>query len=72
MDDDQGEIRGRFKLTPAEGGGAMLGWAVNLCDRCLNCGCGDQRMPLDLTPQGSMKTFLRLRQLQKNGINSEQ
>ena len=62
-------LRGRFRLVPAEhGGGAMLGWATDLCDRCLNCECGTQREPLDLTPAGAVKTFQRLRQMQKDGI----
>jgi hypothetical protein len=67
-----GSIRGRFALVPAEETtGAMLYWAIDLCDRCLHCGCGNQRLPFDLTPAGSMRTFLRLRQLQKDGIRSE-
>ena len=60
-------IRGRFKLTPVEPSGAILGWATGLCDRCLACECGTQREPLDLTPGGSMKTFMRLRSMQKAG-----
>lgn len=67
----EGTIRGRFALVPADNGGAMLYWALDLCETCLNHGCGDQRVPLDLTPAGSMKTFLRLRQLQKDGIRRE-
>jgi hypothetical protein len=61
-------IRGRFKLTPVEPSGAILGWATGLCDRCLNCTCGTQREPLDLTPGGAMKTFLKLKAYQKNGM----
>lgn len=60
-------IRGRFKLVPAGQGGAILGWATDLCDRCLACECGTQREPLDLTPGGAMKTFMRLRSMQKAG-----
>jgi hypothetical protein len=62
-------IRGRFKLTPVEPNGAILGWATGLCDRCLTCECGTQREPLDLTPGGAMKTFLKLKAYQKNGIS---
>lgn len=62
-------LRGRFRLVPPEqGSGAILAWATDLCDRCLECGCGTQREPLDLTPQGAMKTFQRLREFQKNGL----
>ena len=61
-------LRGRFKLTPAGPHGAILGWATDLCDRCLTCECGTQREPLDLTPGGAVKTFQRLRQMQKDGI----
>ena len=60
-------LRGRFKLTSVDGG-AMLGWTTELCDRCLECGCGKQMPHLDLTAAGSMKTFLKLRQWQKDGL----
>ena len=63
-----GELRGRFRLTGAEGGGGILGWATDLCERCLDCGCGTQREPLDLTPGGAMNTFLKLRKMQKDGF----
>lgn len=61
-------IRGRFLLAPGEHGGAVLYWATGLCPSCLDHGCGTQREPLDLTPQGAMKTFLRLKGYQKNGV----
>ena len=61
-------IRGRFKLTPVEPNGAIIGWATDLCDRCLNCECGAQRQPLDLTPQGAMRTFKLLQSWRKNGV----
>ena len=64
----QEPLRGRFKLTPQGPHGAILGWATDLCDRCLTCECGTQREPLDLTPGGAMKTFLKLRQMQKDGL----
>ena len=66
-----GAIRGRYLLIPADEGGAHLHWSVGLCDRCLNCGCGDQRLPFDLTRMGAVKTYMRLRKLQADGINSE-
>lgn len=61
-------IRGRFKLTPVESNGAVIGWATDLCDRCLNCECGTQRQPLDLTPQGAMRTFKLLQSWRKKGV----
>ena len=63
----EGAIRGRFALVPSEGGGAMLYWVTDLCDDCLAHGCGHQKEPLDLTPGGAMKTFLKLRGWQKAG-----
>ena len=35
--------------------GPLIYRAVNLCERCLSCGCGDQQEPIDLTPAGVMK-----------------
>lgn len=61
-------IRGRFKLTPVEPNGAIIGWATDLCDRCLNCECGQQRQPLDLTPAGAMRTFKLLQSWRKKGV----
>ena len=61
-------LRGRYRFMPVEGSGAMLSWTTGLCERCQNCGCGNQQEPFDLTPAGSMKTFLRLRQYQKDGL----
>lgn len=67
--DSTGEpIRGRFKLTPVGGNGAVIGWATDLCDYCSNCTCGTQRQPLDLTPQGAMRTFKLLQSWRKNGV----
>lgn len=63
-------LRGRFLLAPAEGTGAMLYWATDLCDRCLGCDCGTQREPLDLTPGGAMKTFMKVRAMQKDGLRT--
>jgi hypothetical protein len=39
--------QGRYKMFEAPGG-LVLARAVNTCDRCQGCGCGDQAEPLEL------------------------
>ena len=47
--------RGRY-LAVRTGVQSMLIYrAVNLCDRCADCGCGEQQEPIDLSPGGIMK-----------------
>lgn len=46
--------RGRY-LVIEEGGGAKIYRATNLCERCSDCGCGEQREPLDFTQAGIAK-----------------
>lgn len=38
---------GRFRLFEAPDG-LVLARAVNTCDRCQNCGCGEQQEPVPL------------------------
>lgn len=60
-------LRGRFKLTPVEPSGAIIGWTTDLCDRCLDCGCGTKRPVIDVTPGGAMRTFRMLNAWFKTG-----
>ncbi len=54
--------RGRFAAHPQEQG-FVIGYATGLCDRCLNCGCGEQQEPLDLTPGGMVAMARKLGKL---------
>lgn len=36
---------GRFKLTEAPDGSLVAAAATDICDRCRECGCGEQREP---------------------------
>lgn len=36
---------GRFKLTEAPDGSLIAAAATDICDRCRECGCGEQREP---------------------------
>ena len=38
---------GRYRMYEAPGG-LVLARAVNTCDRCADCGCGEQAPPLEL------------------------
>ena len=38
--------RGRYAVREAPDGSWVLGRAVDTCDRCQNCGCGDQADPI--------------------------
>lgn len=38
--------RGRYALRELPDGAVLIYRAANLCDRCLECGCGDQLPPL--------------------------
>jgi hypothetical protein len=42
---------GRYKVFPQDSG-FVIARAVNTCDRCQACGCGDQQEPLDISPAG--------------------
>jgi len=37
----------------------LIARATGLCDRCANCGCGEQQEPIDLSPAGIMKLIGR-------------
>lgn len=62
------QLRGRFRLVFVPTGGALLFWTTDLCETCLNHGCGTKREMLDLRPSSAMKTYLKLRSWQKDGI----
>jgi hypothetical protein len=49
--------RGRYALFSTDAG-PVIARATGLCDRCLECGCGTQQEPIDLTPPGVMR-FIR-------------
>ena len=48
--------RGRYAAFPQPDGsnGLMIYRATKLCDRCRDCGCGDQQDPIDLSLKGLM------------------
>lgn len=50
--------RGRYAVFDQPDGGLLIARAVNLCDRCLDCGCGDQAEPVGPIP-GSLVTMAR-------------
>jgi len=56
MDDEtpDGE-RGRYLAVRTGPQSMVIARAFPLCDRCANCGCGEQQEPIDLSPGGIMK-----------------
>lgn len=46
--------RGRYALYATDKG-PVIARATGLCGTCLNCGCGHQEDPIDLTPAGVMR-----------------
>lgn len=50
--------RGRYAIFDQPDGGLLIARAVNLCDRCLDCGCGDQAEPVGPIP-GSLVTMAK-------------
>lgn len=44
---------GRYKVLRHPGGnGFIIARAINTCDRCQACGCGEQYGNLDISPRG--------------------
>jgi hypothetical protein len=39
---------GRYRVFQAPDGGWVIARAVNICDRCQECGCGDQAEPVQI------------------------
>jgi hypothetical protein len=38
--------RGRYAIFEQDDGGLVIPRSAPLCDRCANCGCGEQQAPL--------------------------
>jgi hypothetical protein len=54
--DEQGtEERGRYLAVRTGVQQMVIYRAVNLCETCTDCGCGDQQEPIDLSPAGIMR-----------------
>jgi len=49
------EERGRYLAVRTGVHSMVIYRAVNLCERCSECGCGDQQEPIDLSPGGIAK-----------------
>ena len=70
--------RGRYAVFPQPDGGLLIARAVNLCDRCLDCGCGEQAEPIGpisgaivgmakAAAAGKMKIPAAMRKIMGNG-----
>lgn len=44
--------RGRYAVYDMPDGGLLIARTSGICQRCLDCGCGDQREPLGPVPGG--------------------
>lgn len=42
--------QGRYRVYQTPEGGWVIARAVNTCDRCKGCGCGDQADPIHVPP----------------------
>jgi hypothetical protein len=51
---------GRYKVF-SQDNGFVIARAVNTCERCAGCGCGDQQEPLDISPAGVAKLMSQAR-----------
>lgn len=47
--------RGRYLTVRTSPQSLLIHRATGLCERCANCGCGDQQEPIDLSPGGIMR-----------------
>jgi hypothetical protein len=54
--------RGRYRILAGRPTGFIIARAKDTCERCQNCGCGDQQENLDLTPLGAAKLMRRARE----------
>jgi hypothetical protein len=46
--------RGRYLTVRTGPRSLLIHRATPLCDRCAECGCGEQQPPIDLSPAGIM------------------
>ena len=44
--------RGRYAVYEMADGGLLIARTSGICDRCRDCGCGEQREPLGPVPGG--------------------
>jgi len=51
--------RGRYYAVCTGPQSMVIARATGLCDRCANCGCGEQQDPIDLSLAGIMKLMAR-------------
>ena len=49
------EERGRYLAVRTGVQSMVIYRATGLCERCADCGCGDQQEPIDLSPGGIMR-----------------
>jgi hypothetical protein len=59
MDEAPDGERGRYFAYRTGPQSMLIARATGLCDRCANCGCGEQQEPIDLSPAGIMKLIGR-------------
>ena len=52
---DEAEERGRYLAVRTGAQSMVIYRAIALCERCSDCGCGDQQDPIDLSPGGIMR-----------------
>jgi hypothetical protein len=62
---------GRFKLSEAPDGSLVAAAATDICDRCRDCGCGDQRQPYHVPGMLVKMLGSRLRGLSGDGTNGD-
>ena len=51
--------RGRYYAVRTGQQSMVIARAFPLCDRCANCGCGEQQEPIDLSPGGIMRLLAK-------------
>ncbi len=54
--------RGRYALYAGPDGSAMIARASGICERCANCGCGEQQQPIGPVPAFAMQAFRLIRE----------
>jgi hypothetical protein len=52
---EEAEERGRYLAVRTGAQQMVIYRAVNLCETCSGCGCGEQQDPIDLSPGGIMR-----------------
>jgi hypothetical protein len=56
---EQETERGRYLTVRTGPRSLLIHRATPLCDRCAECGCGEQQPPIDLSPGGIMNLMSR-------------